>query len=79
MPPSDAYDGCCPNCGKVYTLAELKKMAVGDGWQRYLRVIDREGVVRVVSFDEFVPTTMTPFYGRASAKNALRCVSTSES
>jgi hypothetical protein len=58
-----AFDGNCPSCSHTFTLAQLKEMAVGDGWQRYLTVIDHRGVRRVVSFDEFNPASMEPHDG----------------
>jgi hypothetical protein len=69
--PSDAYNGCCTGCGRVFNLADLKHMAVGDGWQRYLRVIDRHGQERVVSFDDFLPHSMTPISDSSYASERI--------
>jgi hypothetical protein len=55
---SDSFIGRCPSCGYTLGLAELKRMAVGDGWQRYLAVESDRGERVVVSFDEYNPTTM---------------------
>lgn len=54
---AEPFSPCCPDCGRSFTLAELKHMAVGDGWQRHLRVNSDRGT-EVVSFDEFAPATM---------------------
>jgi hypothetical protein len=56
---SDAYDGLCPSCGHVFTLADLKRMAVGDGWQRWV-MVEVDGKRQPVRFDDFDPQTMTP-------------------
>ena len=37
---SAPYDGKCPNCAHEFTLADLGRMATGDGWERYLWVPD---------------------------------------
>jgi hypothetical protein len=55
---SDAYDGQCPTCGHVFTLADLKRMAVGDGWQRWIMVSMPDGTRQPVRFDDFDPQTM---------------------
>jgi hypothetical protein len=47
----------CPCCGHKFSLSELKAMAVGDGWQRYL-TIDDNGKRVVVSFDAYSPAFM---------------------
>jgi len=31
---SDPFFGCCPDCGRKFTLIDLAVMAVGDGWER---------------------------------------------
>jgi len=54
------FDAGCPSCGHSFTLANLKRMAVGDGWQRYLWVELPNGKHAFVSFDQFVPATMRP-------------------
>ena len=54
------HDGVCPDCGHIFSLAELKRMAVGDGRERHLPVILPDGQRKVVSFDEFAPNAMTP-------------------
>jgi hypothetical protein len=56
---SDAYDGLCPSCGHVFTLAELKRMAVGDGWQQRWIMVEVDGKRQPVRFDDFDPRTMT--------------------
>lgn len=55
---SNAFDGCCPGCGRIFSLADLKRMAVGDGWQRAFWAILPDGSRAVVTFDEFDPVTM---------------------
>jgi hypothetical protein len=55
---SDAYDGRCPECGHVFTLADLARMAVGDGWERYLWARLPDGREALVSFGDFDPATM---------------------
>ena len=57
---ADPYDGKCPDCGHVFSLADLKRMAIGDGWQRYLWVVLPNGERTYVAFDEFNPATMKP-------------------
>ena len=52
------YDGKCPNCGHEISLAELKRMAIGDGWERYLRVALPNGERKTVSFSDYNPATM---------------------
>jgi hypothetical protein len=56
---SDAYDGACPSCGHVFMLADLRRMAVGDGWQRWIRVRLPNNTEALVAFDDFDPQTMT--------------------
>jgi hypothetical protein len=56
---SDAYDGRCPSCGRTFTLADLRRMAVGDGWQRWILARLPDGSEKLVRFDEFDPLTMT--------------------
>lgn len=56
--PSDAFDGVCPDCGHVFTLADLRRMAVGDGWQRWIWARLPDGSEKPVRFDEFNPRTM---------------------
>jgi hypothetical protein len=51
----------------VFTLADLKRMAVGDGWQRWIMVTMPDGTRQPVRFDDFDPRTMTPA-ARASVK-----------
>ena len=65
--PFDCNDGKCPDCGRVFTLAELKQMAEGDGWRRYMIVRLQSGQRAVVSFSEFNPATMTPFVAEPRA------------
>ena len=52
------YDGKCPSCGHEFSLADLKRMAIGDGWERYLWVTLPTGERRVVSFGDYNPATM---------------------
>ncbi len=52
------YDGKCPECGHEFELAELKRMAVGDGWERYLQVILPTGKRAAVGFCDYNPATM---------------------
>lgn len=61
------FDPCCPRCGHEFTLADLKKMAVGDGWQRFFLVRRSDGAEMVVSFDEFEPLDMVPIERRVSS------------
>ena len=60
-PESDAHDGICPSCGHVFSLVDLRRMAVGDGWQRWIQVRLPNGRVTPVRFDEFDPQTMLPY------------------
>ena len=54
------YDGKCPDCGHEFSLVDLKRMAIGDGWDRYLWVILPTGERKNVSFDDYNPATMRP-------------------
>jgi hypothetical protein len=65
---SDAFDGKCPNCGHHIALAELKRMAVGDGWQRYLAIAGVNGKPAIVSFDEYCPDSMELFTPKFSGQ-----------
>jgi hypothetical protein len=56
MADSDAHNGNCPQCGHSFTLAELKTMATGDGWQRFIPVALPDGTRAVVSFDARRPS-----------------------
>jgi hypothetical protein len=59
------YDSKCPSCGHEFSLADLKRMAVGGGWQRMLLIenkADPRGFSHV-SFDEFDPVNMREFKG----------------
>lgn len=56
--PSDAYNGVCPKCGCVFTLADLSRMAVGDGWERWLWVRMPNGSECPVRFGDFNPAEM---------------------
>ncbi len=50
-------------------LADLKRMAMGDGWQRRMMVVAGDGERRVVTFEEYDPMSMTPvghFYEKCS-------------
>ena len=58
---SDAFDGVCPDCGRVFTLLDLKRMAEGDGFKRHLAVRLPDGARAVVSFDELDPIRMAPW------------------
>jgi hypothetical protein len=55
---SDAYDGSCPECGHVFSLVDLARMAVGDGWERWICAKLADGSRRLVRFGEFNPATM---------------------
>lgn len=57
-PCSDAFDGACPDCGHVFTLMDLARMARGDGFQRHIAVRLPDGTRAVVSFDELDPIRM---------------------
>lgn len=54
----DPYPKPCPQCGHKFTLAGLKEMAVGDGYQRLLPVLNERGEPVVIGFDDFNPATM---------------------
>ena len=56
----NAYDGKCPDCGRKFTLPDLRRMAVGDGWVRRIHAILSSGNQAVVTFDEFNPRVMRP-------------------
>ena len=60
------FDKCCPSCGHEFTLPDLKKMAVGDGWQRFFLVRYADGDEGVVSFDDFDPVSMEPISRRVT-------------
>jgi hypothetical protein len=55
---SDAYDGRCPTCGQVFTLVDLARMAVGDGWERWVWARLADGREALVRFGDFDPATM---------------------
>ena len=52
------YDDNCPECGHEISLPELKRMAVGDGWERYFQVILPNGKRAAVGFCDYNPSTM---------------------
>ena len=54
------YDGKCPNCDHEFTLADLKRMATGDGWERYLWATLPTGERVNVGFNDYNPATMQP-------------------
>lgn len=56
----EPYDGKCPCCGHEFTLADLGRMARGDGWERYFWVRHPNGAKVMVSFSEFNSATMIP-------------------
>lgn len=58
---SDPFPKPCPNCGHALSLADLKTMAVGDGFRRFIFVIGADGKPEPVDFNEFDPATMTVF------------------
>lgn len=58
VPCSDAFDGACPDCGHVFTLMDLARMARGDGFQRHIAVRLPDGSRAVVSFDDLDPIRM---------------------
>jgi len=60
MDASPPFDPKCPGCGHTFTLAELKRMAVGDGWDRSLWILLPDGTRQAVSFADYNPRTMTP-------------------
>lgn len=55
---SDPFPKPCPNCGHAFTLAELKTMAVGDGWRRFIFIVGEDGNPLPVDFNDFNPATM---------------------
>jgi hypothetical protein len=55
---SDAYDGRCPQCGHVFTLVDLARMAQGDGWQPWVWARLPDGREALVRFGDFSPETM---------------------
>jgi len=67
---SAAYDGQCPSCGRVFTLADLRRMAVGDGAQRWLWAKMPDGAEQIVSFDDFNPATMTAIAPKSGGNTA---------
>lgn len=60
------FEKCCPSCGHEFTLPDLKKMAVGDGWQRFFLVRHSDGDEGVVSFDDYDPISMEPIARRVT-------------
>jgi hypothetical protein len=56
----DPFRPNCPDCGHRFSLADLKTMAIGDGWERYILVEAADGKREVVSFTDFNPATMKP-------------------
>ena len=77
MASSNAYDGKCPHCGHTFTLADLRHMAVGDGWQRYIRVQLADASIKAVAFDDFDPgdrrsTPPFPLHSWLAARRSLR-------
>ena len=48
---------------KFFSLADLKRMATGDGWQRLVRIEDAHDPLgyRVVTFDDYRPHTMREY------------------
>lgn len=66
---SPPHDGKCPQCAHVFTLAELKRMAVGDGFQRYIFVESADGPA-LVSFSDYDPLTMRPIIRPLASRGA---------
>jgi len=62
------FRSTCPDCGHSFSLSELKMMAVGDGWQRFLLVRLADGTEDVVSFDEFEPASMVAISERVTSR-----------
>jgi hypothetical protein len=56
---SPPFDNACPQCGHTFSLSDLKRMAVGDGFQRYILVETPAGP-KPVSFTDFDPVRMKP-------------------
>ncbi len=53
----------------MFMLADLKRMATEDGWQRRMMVVMGDGERKPVTFDEYDPSGMTPvghFYEKCS-------------
>ncbi len=44
----------------MFTLADLSRMAVGDGWERYIMARLPDDTEKPVPFGEFNSQTMTP-------------------
>lgn len=65
------FRGECPSCGHKLGLDDLKMMAVGDGWQRFLLVRHKDGSEEVVSFDDFNPATMEAISERVTSRPDL--------
>lgn len=57
-PKPHVCSGACPDCGQAFSPFELKRMLVGDGWQRYLGVRLRDGKKTAVTQSEYDPATM---------------------
>jgi hypothetical protein len=60
MDVSPPFDPKCPCCGHLFSLADLRRMAVGDGFDRLIWIAKADGSRQAVSFDEYNPATMTP-------------------
>ena len=54
-----AFDPPCPKCGHEFSLADLKRKAMGDGLQRWIAARLPDGTVTPVRFADFDPVTMT--------------------
>lgn len=51
---ASSFYGRCPDCGRSFSLLDLRIMAVGDGWDRHV-VLDANratGIATTSSFDE---------------------------
>ncbi|RVT93725.1 hypothetical protein [Sphingomonas crocodyli] len=68
---SDPFPKPCPKCGHTFTLAELKTMAVGDGWRRFIIVEEKDGTLQPVDFNDFEPSTMTEAYSHPSGARIM--------
>ena len=72
--PPSTHAGNCPTCGHEFSLADLKWMAVGDGWQRWVPCILPDGTRTAVTFDDYAPWCMTPLVSHLPSDAPLTSV-----
>ena len=61
----------CPSCEHTFSLAELKEMAVGDGYERMIVVRFEDGSEGTVWFDDYEPLCMTDIGKRSYFPTAV--------